>query len=66
MSSMQHEFEQLDYFELHSLLIDKNKEFTDAIKSGKKHNELRSIYNVIHEVYTTLRSRQRHMQTVTG
>ncbi len=61
---MQQEFEQLDYFELHTLLINKNKEFTDAIKAGKKHNELRSIYNVIHEVYTTLRSRQHYTHTI--
>jgi hypothetical protein len=59
---MQQNFEQLDYFELHALLIDKNKEFTNAIKAGKKHNELRSIYNDIHEVYTTLRSRQTHRE----
>ena len=62
---MQQDFERLDYFELHSLLINKNKEFTDAIKAGKKHNELRSIYTTIHEVYTTLRSRQPQIQMST-
>ena len=51
-------FEKLDYFELHTLLIDKNKEFTAGIKAGKKHAELQVIYRGIHEVYTELRSRQ--------
>ena len=62
---MQQDIEQLDYFELHSLLINKNKEFTDAIKAGKKHTELRSIYTAINEVYITLRSRQSQSQMTT-
>lgn len=55
---MHHEFDNLDYFELHALLIDKNKEFTDGIKAGKKHTELQALYNSIHKVYTELRSRK--------
>jgi hypothetical protein len=55
---MQRELEYLDYFELHTLLINKNKEFTDSIKAGKKHNELQAIYKSIHEVYAELRSRK--------
>lgn len=52
------EFEHLDYFELHSLLIDKNKEFTDGVKTGKNHSELQAIYNSIHAVYMELRNRK--------
>lgn len=55
---MQHNFERLDYFELHTLFVTKNKEFTDGIKAGKKHKELQSIYNGIHEVYTELCNRK--------
>ena len=55
---MSYEFEQLDYFELHALLIDKNKEFTNGIKAGKNHSELQDIYNSIHEVYRELRNRK--------
>jgi len=55
---MHHEFQHLDYFELHALLVNKNKEFTEGIKAGKKHSELQAIYNSIHEVFTELRSRK--------
>lgn len=55
---MQQEFEHLDYFELHTLLIDKNKEFTNGIKAGKNHSELQAIYNCIHEVYRELQDRK--------
>lgn len=55
---MHNEFEHLDYFELHALLIDKNKEFTSGIKAGKKHTELQALYDSIHKVYTELRSRK--------
>ena len=55
---MHHEFDHLDYFELHALLIDKNKEFTEGIKAGKKHTELQVLYNSIHQVYTEIRSRK--------
>lgn len=55
---MQHEFEHLGYFELHALLVDKNRAFTDGIKAGKKHTELQSIYHSIHKVYTELRTRK--------
>jgi hypothetical protein len=63
---MQHEFENLDYFELHALLIHKNKEFTNGIKAGKKHVELQAIYNAINEVYTELRSRKVQPLAITG
>jgi hypothetical protein len=55
---MPHEFEHLDYFELHALLIDKNREFTNGIKAGKKQSELQDIYNSIHDVYKELRNRK--------
>lgn len=55
---MQREFENLDYFELHTLLVNKNREFTDGLKAGKKHSELQGLYNSIHEVYTELRTRK--------
>lgn len=55
---MHHELAHLDYFELHALLIDKNKEFTNGIKAGKKHTELQSLYDSIQQVYTELRSRK--------
>ena len=55
---MHYEFDHLDYFELHALLIDKNKEFTEGIKAGKKHIELQALYNSIRQVYTELRSRK--------
>ena len=63
---MSHEFEHLNYFELHTLLVDKNKEFTDGIKAGKKHNELQAIYNSINQVYTELRSRKSQPVAMTG
>lgn len=55
---MPQEFENLNYFELHALLIDKNKEFTNGIKAGKNHSELQSIYNSINDVYRELRNRK--------
>ena len=63
---MPQEFEHLNYFELHALLVDKNKEFTDGIKAGKKHNELQAIYNSISEVYLELRSRKSQPIAMTG
>ncbi|HYH16874.1 MAG TPA: hypothetical protein VD794_16695 [Flavisolibacter sp.] len=63
---MQHEFENLNYFELHTLLVNKNREFTDGLKAGKKHAELQVLYNSIHEVYTELRSRKFQPVAVTG
>lgn len=38
-------------FALNDLLIAKNREFTSAMKMGKKHHELREIYNEIQEIY---------------
>ena len=63
---MHPELEHLDYFELHSLLIEKNKEFTEGLKAGKKHIELRSIYNSIQDVYILLRSRKECYHKTTG
>ncbi len=62
--AMQQEFEQLDYFELHTLLIHKNKEFTAGIKAGKKHKELQSMYDSINKLYSVLRNRQQYAQTI--
>jgi hypothetical protein len=62
---MQYNFEQLNYLELHSLFVSKNKEFTDGIKAGKKHIELQAIYNGINEVYAELCSRKSKDLSVT-
>jgi hypothetical protein len=55
---MSYEFAHLDYFELHALLINKNKEFTSGIKAGKNHSELQAIYTSIQEVYIELQNRK--------
>lgn len=55
---MQQEYAHLNYFELHDLLIYRNKEFTQAIKAGKKQEELQSIYEGIQTVYSFIRSQK--------
>jgi hypothetical protein len=63
---MPQEFEHLNYFELHTLLVNMNKEFTDGIKAGKKHQELQAIYNGINEVYIELCNRKAQPVAMTG
>lgn len=40
-----------DLFLLQSLLVRKNKEFTDGMRTGKKHHELLALYNEIKHLY---------------
>lgn len=59
----------LDGLELHDLqilLINKNREFTDAMKMGKKHQELVPIYEGIKEIYHAITSRKRRQPAVSN
>jgi len=40
-----------DLFLLQSLLVRKNKEFTEGMRTGKKHHELMALYNEIKNIY---------------
>ena len=53
---MQQNLEGLEIHDLQILLINKNREFTDAMKMGKKHKELVPIYEGIKEIYQAITS----------
>jgi len=40
-----------DLFLLQSLLVRKNREFTEGMRTGKKHHELVALYNEIKNIY---------------
>jgi hypothetical protein len=40
-----------DLFLLQSLLVRKNREFTEGMRTGKKHHELLQLYNEIKNIY---------------
>lgn len=40
-----------DLFLLQSLLVRKNREFTEGMRTGKKHHELLQLYNEIRNLY---------------
>jgi len=51
MSINQREFEMM---ELAALLIDTNKQFTNALKAKRPHTELVEIYSQIKEIYNQI------------
>ena len=51
---MQQKLDRLDLHDLQVLLINKNREFTTALKMGKKHKDLVEIYQGIKEIYNTI------------
>jgi hypothetical protein len=53
---MQQNLKGLEIHDLQILLINKNREFTDAMKMGKKHKELVPIYEGIKEIYQAITS----------
>jgi hypothetical protein len=55
---MQQKLDRLDLHDLQVLLINKNKEFTTALKMGKKHQDLVVIYQGIKEIYSTIMERK--------
>ncbi len=55
---MQETLERLELHDLQILLINKNREFTDAMKMGKKHKELVPIYEGIKEIYQAITTRK--------
>jgi len=56
---MPENLEKLDIHDLQVLLINKNKEFTDAMKMGRKHAELVPIYEGIKEIYNAIVSQKK-------
>ena len=60
---MQDNLERLEIHDLQMLLINKNKEFTDAMKMGKKHQELVPIYEGIKAIYHAIVERRPGYQT---
>ena len=50
-------YSEFDRFQLSELLIKRNAEFTQAMKSKKPYAELVSIYSDIKEIYAELTSR---------
>lgn len=55
---MQDNFDGLELHDLQILLINKNREFTDAMKMGKKHQELLPIYEGIKSIYQAMTARK--------
>ena len=51
---MRDNLQNLDIQDLQVLLINKNKEFTEAMKMGRKHAELVPIYEGIKEIYNAI------------
>ena len=56
--AMQQKLDRLDLHDLQVLLINKNREFTTALKMGKKHQDLVAIYQGIKEIYSTIMERK--------
>ena len=54
IEAMQENLEGLEMHDLQILLINKNREFTDAMKMGKKHKELLPIYEGIKAIYSAI------------
>lgn len=50
-------YSQLDRFQLSELLVKRNAEFTEAMKSKKPYAELVTIYSDIKDIYAELSSR---------
>lgn len=55
---MQQKLDRLDLHDLQVLLINKNREFTTALKMGKNHQDLVKIYQGIKEIYSTIMERK--------
>jgi hypothetical protein len=55
---MQETLNSLELHDLQILLINKNREFTDAMKMGKKHRELVPIYEGIKAIYQAITLRK--------
>jgi hypothetical protein len=55
---MQQNFDGLEMHDLQLLLINKNREFTNAMKMGKKHQELVPIYESIKTIYNAITTRK--------
>ena len=51
---MQNFLHNLDLHDLQILLINKNREFTEAMRNGKKHKDLLPIYEGIKAIYTAI------------
>ncbi len=61
---MQQKLDRLDLHDLQVLLINKNREFTTALKMGKKHKDLVEIYQGIKEIYSTIMERKAPQRAV--
>lgn len=63
---MQENLEQMEVHDLQILLINKNREFTEAMKMGKKHKELVPIYEGIKAIYSAIVHRKNSYQMATA
>jgi hypothetical protein len=55
---MEETYQRLDTQDIQILLINKNREFTDAMKMGKKQKDLLPIFETIKVLYHELCSRR--------
>jgi hypothetical protein len=59
---MEEVYQSLDTQDLQLLLINKNREFTDAMKMGKKQKDLLPIFETIKVIYHALCSRRNEFE----
>ena len=56
---MRENLQNMDIQDLQVLLINKNKEFTQAMKMGRRHADLVPIYEGIKEIYNAIVSQKK-------